>query len=84
MFTEVGQPSREEPHRLHDAQDTKIGVKGLRDVCFIMQTEEGREAQVRERAHFADEVRPPILSFIREIVRGWMGGYRWSGEDSFR
>ena len=26
MFTEVGQPSQENPHRLHDAQGTKIEV----------------------------------------------------------
>lgn len=43
MLTEVGQPPQENPHPLHDAQRTKIEVKGLRDVCFIVQTEEGRE-----------------------------------------
>ena len=35
-----------------------------------MQTEEGREVQVRERAHFADEVRQPILSFGRLLEAG--------------
>ena len=76
MLTGVGQPSQENPHHLHDAQGTKIEVKGLRDVCFIMETEEGRKVQVHERAHFADEVR-----VVRKIVRGWMGD-RWPGEDS--
>ena len=36
-----------------------------------MQTEEGREVQVHERAHFADEVRQPILSFGRLLEAGW-------------
>ena len=71
MLTEVGQPSQENPHHLYDAQGTKIEVKGLRDVCFIMQTEEGREVQVHEKARFADEVRQPILSFGRLLEAGW-------------
>ena len=32
----------------------------IEDVCFIMQTEEGREVQVNERADFPDEVWQPI------------------------
>ena len=42
------------------------------DVCFIMQLKKGREVQLHNRVHFADEIRQPILSFgrILEIVWG--------------
>ena len=43
MLTQVGRPPQESPHHhLHDAQGTKIEVKGLRDVCALHHADRRR------------------------------------------
>ena len=43
----------------------------MKDVCFVFETENGRLVEVREKAHFADGVSQPIISFGRMMESGW-------------
>ena len=70
-FLNVGRNTKERALRLQDAQGEEIHIKGVKDVCFVFETENGRLVEVCEKAHFADGVSQPIISFGRLTESGW-------------
>ena len=41
-FLNIGRNTKERALRLQDAQGEEIHIKGMKDVCFVFETENGR------------------------------------------
>ena len=67
----AGQSSSGGELRLQDAQGEEIKLSGYKDVSFFFETEEGKTVEVRDKAHFADGVSQPIISYGRLMQAGW-------------
>ena len=68
-FLRAGRETHEKALRLQDAQGEEISIRGMKDVWFVFETENGRLVEVREKAHFADGVSQPIISYGRLMGR---------------
>ena len=45
-------------------------MKGYKNVCFCFRTEQGKEIQIHEKAHFAEGINQPIISFGKMMQAG--------------
>ena len=70
-FLGVGAELSESAPRLQDAQGEHIQVKGYKNVCFCFRTEQGTEVEIHEKAHFAEGINQPIISFGKMVQAGW-------------
>ena len=67
----VGAELSESAPRLQDAQGEHIRVRGYKNVCFCFRTEQGKEVEIHEKAHFAEGINQPIISFGKMMEAGW-------------
>ena len=70
-FLGIGAELSESAPRLQDAQGEHIRVRGYKNVCFCFRTEQGKEVEIHEKAHFAEGINQPIISFGKMMQAGW-------------
>ena len=67
----AGTPNADQDSRLRDAQGNAIQVDSVKDICFDLQTEDGRTVTIRDTAHFSNAVDSPIISYGKLLRSGW-------------
>ena len=67
----IGTELDEGAPRLQDAQGTPIEIRAYKQVCFIFRTEDDKEVQIFDKAHFSDEINQPIISYGKLMEAGW-------------
>eukprot|EP00435_Cladocopium_sp_Y103_P066396 s333_g28.t1 len=67
----AGTPCVDQDSRLRDAQGNPIQVDSVKDICFDLQTEDGRTVTIRDTAHFSSAVNSPIISYGKLLRSGW-------------
>ena len=70
-YLAIGTELDEGAPRLQDAQGTPIEIRGYKQVCFIFKTEDDKEVQIFDKAHFSDEINQPIISYGKLMEAGW-------------
>ena len=70
-YIDVGTSLGREAPKLQDAQGEAIKIKGYKSVNFCFETEDGRKVEIKEKAHFAEGIGQPILSFGKMMSSGW-------------
>ena len=61
----------EKAPRLQDAQGERIPIKGYKNVSFVFTAEDGKTILIREKAHFAEGISQPIISYGKWMESGW-------------
>ena len=67
----AGTPCADQDSRLRDAQGNAIQVDSVKDICFDLQTDDGRTVTIRDTAHFSNAVDSPIISYGKLLRNGW-------------
>eukprot|EP00435_Cladocopium_sp_Y103_P059918 s3048_g21.t1 len=67
----AGTPCSDQDSRLRDAQGNPIQVDSVKDICFDLQTDDGRTVTIRDTAHFSNAVDSPIISYGKLLRSGW-------------
>lgn len=57
--------------RLQDAQGERVPIKGYKNGSFVFTAEAGRTVLIREKAHFAEKISQPIISYGKLMESGW-------------
>ena len=70
-YLAIGTELDEGAPKLQDAQGVPIEVRGYKQVCFIIQTDNNKEVQIFDKAHFSDEISQPIISYGKLMEAGW-------------
>ena len=70
-YLAIGTELDEGAPKLQDAQGVPIEVRGYKQVCFIFQTDNDKEVQIFDKAHFSDEISQPIISYGKLMEAGW-------------
>ena len=70
-FLGFGRNAGRPPIHLQDAQGQKIAVHAFKDVSICLRSVDGREVEIKDKAHFADGISQPILSFGKLLESGW-------------
>ena len=61
----------EKAPRLQDAQGERTPMKGYKNVSFVFTAEDGKRILIREKAHFAEGISQPIISYGKLMENGW-------------
>ena len=68
---QAGSDLLEKAPRLQDAQGERIPIKRYKNVSFVFQAEDGRTVLINKKAHLAEEVVQPIISYGKLMESGW-------------
>ena len=70
-YLRAGSELLEKAPRLQDAQGERIPIKGYKNVSFVFTAGDGKTILIREKAHFAEGISQPIISYGKWMESGW-------------